>query len=509
MGNMQGERLGIAQIFLVACPSFILFGYNQSGVGGLVDFPSCTRQFPAIDTVNTTGAQKSHNATVQGAVIASYTIGALFGSLICTWIGDILGRRRTIFTGALIALIGQALECTAYALAQFTVGRVILGFGVGMLAATVPVWQSECAPPNKRGRNVVLTGMFIAFGFALTQWVNFGFYHIQEQSASWRGSLAIPALFSFTIMASIFFLPESPRWLVLRNRSDSAQQSLASLRAKDITSPEVLQELHSIETSLEESSHGTIRLRDVFSANEDKLLYRFLLCVTLQFFQQMSGGTLISVYTPTIFEDDLDLSATLAKILAACALTWKFLSCFVGFFIIDRIGRRAAFMISGGGMGLCMVAMAVSTSFVGNHTASIISALFLFVYNFFLPLGFLGANFLYPAEVAPARLRVAVQSISTANQWLWMFVVAMVTPTAIAQIGYQYYIVYAVISLIIPPSVYLFYPETKNRSLEEVDQIFRESASIRAAVRASKKLPIRNDVLSGFEGKEKEVVEVE
>lgn len=76
-------------------------------------------------------------------------------------------------------------------------------------------------------------------------------------------------------------------------------------------------------------------------------------------------------------------------------------------------------MISGGGMGLCMVAMAVSTSFVGNHTASIISALFLFVYNFFLPLGFLGANFLYPAEVSPVRLRVAVQSISTANQWLW------------------------------------------------------------------------------------------
>lgn len=324
MNGLQGERLGLAQIFLIACPSFILFGYNQSGVGGLADFPSYTRQFPAIDTVHTTGTQHSHNATVQGAVVASYTIGALFGSLICTWIGDILGRRRTIFLGACIALIGQALECTAYSLSQFTVGRVVLGFGVGMLSATVPVWQSECASADKRGRKVVLTGMFIAFGFALTQWVNFGFYHIQEQSASWRGSLTIPALFSFTIMATIFFLPESPRWLVLRHRSHSAQQTLAILRAKDIASPEVLQELHSIETSLEESSHGALRLSDVFAMGEDKLLYRFFLCVTLQFFQQMSGGTLISVYTPTIFEDDLGLSASLAKILAACALTWKF-----------------------------------------------------------------------------------------------------------------------------------------------------------------------------------------
>lgn len=416
---MQGETLRFAQIFLIACPSFILFGYNQSGVGGLTDFPSWTRQFPAIDTVNTTGAQNSHNATVQGAVVASFMIGALFGSLSCTWIGDILGRRRTIFLAACIALIGQALECTAYSLAQFTVGRIVLGWGVGMLSATVPVWQSECAPAAKRGRNVVLTGMFIAFGFALTQWINFGFYHIQDRSASWRGSLAIPALFSLVIITSIFFLPESPRWLVLKNQSASAQQTLAILRAKDVASSEILDELRGIELSLEETAGSALRLRDVFTMGEDKLLYRFLLCVTLQFFQQMSGGTLISIYIPIIFENNLGLSASISKILAACALTWKFLSSFVGFLIIDRIGRRAAFMVSGGGMGACMLALAVSNSFSDNRSASIVSALFIFIYNFFLPIGFLGANFLYPAEVAPVRLRVAIQSISIANQWLW------------------------------------------------------------------------------------------
>lgn len=416
---MQGETLRFAQIFLIACPSFILFGYNQSGVGGLTDFPSWTRRFPAIDTVNTTGAQNSHNATVQGAVVASFMIGALFGSLSCTWIGDILGRRRTIFLAACIALIGQALECTAYSLAQFTVGRVVLGWGVGMLSATVPVWQSECAPAAKRGRNVVLTGMFIAFGFALTQWINFGFYHIQDRSASWRGSLAIPALFSFIIITSIFFLPESPRWLVLKNQSASAQQTLAILRAKDMASAEILDELRGIELSLEETAGSPLRLRDVFTMREDKLLYRFLLCVTLQFFQQMSGGTLISIYIPIIFETNLGLSSSISKILAACALTWKFLSSFVGFLIIDRIGRRAAFMVSGGGMGACMLALAVSNSFSDNRSASIVSALFIFIYNFFLPIGFLGANFLYPAEVAPVRLRVAIQSISIANQWLW------------------------------------------------------------------------------------------
>jgi MFS family permease len=178
-------------------------------------------------------------------------------------------------------------------------------------------------------------------------------------------------------------------------------------------------ELRGIELSLEDSSSATLGLKDIFTMGEEKLLYRFLLCVVLQFFQQMSGGTRISVYIPIIFEDNLHLSASLAKVLAACALTWKFLSCFVGFYVVDRIGRRAAFMISGGGMSLCMLALTVSNSFSNSNTASIISAMFIFVYNFFLPIGFLGANFVYPAEVAPVRLRVAMQSISIANQWLW------------------------------------------------------------------------------------------
>ncbi|GAQ39483.1 hypothetical protein AtubIFM56815_007825 [Aspergillus tubingensis] len=506
---MQGQALRYAQIFLVACPSFILFGYNQSGVGGLDDFPSWVRVFPEIDTVNTTGAQESHNATVQGAVVASYTIGALFGSLICTMIGDMLGRRRSIFSGALIALIGQILECTAYSLAQFVVGRVILGFGVGMLSATVPVWQSECAPAAQRGRNVVLTGMFIAFGFALTQWVNFGFYHMENSPASWRASLAIPALFSFIIMGSIFFLPESPRWLVMKNKSDVAQFTLASLRGQEVDSLEVVAELRAYELSLEESSNNSLKLRDIFTMGEEKLLYRFILCVTLQFFQQMTGGTLISVYIPLIFQTDLGLGTSVSKILAACALTWKFLCCFVGFAIIDRMGRRTAFMVSGGGMGMCMLALAVSNSFSNNHTASIISALFIFIYNFFLPIGFLGANFLYPAEVAPARLRVAMQAISIANQWLWMFVVAMITPVAIDNIGYRYYIVYAIIGGIIPPIIYLFYPETKGRSLEEVDEIFRDAPTIFSAVSMSKHKPMGDRAMERVMEEKATVEEIE
>ncbi|KAL4783403.1 general substrate transporter [Aspergillus varians] len=497
---MAGNRVLWAQIFLVLAPSYIVFGYNQSGVGGLVSFPSWVKQFPEIDTTNTVGAQKNKNSTVQGAVVACYTIGALFGSLSCTWIGNRLGRRRTIFLGGCVCFVGQTLECTAYSLAHLVVGRVVLGFGVGILSATVPVWVSECCPSEKRGRNVVLVGMFIALGFATAQWVNFGFYHIEDLAASWRVSLAVPFFFIFVILLSVFSLPESPRWLVLANRSDSARLALATLRGKDVDSPEIIAEISDIELALEE--HGDLKLKDIFTMTEEKLFYRFMLCFMLQFFQQMTGGTLISVYTSIIFEDNLGLGASTAKILAACALTWKFLSCFVSFWVIDRLGRRLALMVSAGGMGLCMVAMAVSTYFSAtSRSASITMALFAFIYNFFLPIGFLGANFLYTTEVAPSRLRVAMQAISTANQWLWMFVVAMITPVAITDIGWRYYIVYAAVGAVVVPSIFLFYPETMGRNLEELDAIFREGSSMFEVVSMSKTLPRQNGQTREMEGK--------
>lgn len=109
-----------------------------------------------------------------------------------------------------------------------------------------------------------------------------------------------------------------------------------------------------------------------------------------------------------------------ARALTGGALTWKFLSSFIAFFTIDRLGRRAVFMISGAGMSCCMVALAVATSFsTEDRAAQIAAGVFIYLFNTFVPIGFLGANFLYCTEVAPIRLRMRMSSISTANHWLW------------------------------------------------------------------------------------------
>lgn len=429
--GLTGKSLQMAQLLLVVLPAFVLFGYNQSGVGGLLSLRDWNDHFPEIDTIDATGAEKSSKSTKQGAVVATFTIGALFGALLCTWVGDWLGRRKVIFVAAACTFVGEVLQCTSFQLAQFVVGRFILGFGVGALSATVPVWQSECSSAANRGKHVVLDGCFISLGYLLEAWINLGFFEASNKPIQWRVPLAIPTLISIVPMAVVFFIPESPRWLVNKNRSEEARASLAAFKALDPHDPEISTELSGIEMALEETGRSAAKLSDIFTMGKDKLFYRFSLCIFLQFLQQMCGSNLISTYSTIIFQQGLGLDAETSRILSGGALTWKFLSCFVAFFTIDRFGRRALFMFSGAGMAGCMLALAVASSFPKtNLSAQVASAFFVFLFNFFIPIGFLGANFLYCAEVAPTRLRVAMSGISTANHWLWNFVVNMVTPVS-------------------------------------------------------------------------------
>lgn len=418
--GLRGTSLTLAQLILVVCPAFLLFGYNQTNVAGLATLPDWVEHFPRIDTATTHGAQKSDNATIQGVVIATFTLGALIGSFSCSYTADHFGRRLVILAGAVFTLAGEVLEASAFQLAQLIVGRTILGMGVGMLSGTVPTWQSECSSSHNRGKHVVLDGVFISMGYMLQAWINLGFYQFKTGPVTWRPPAAIPIFFSLVLAGSILFMPESPRWLVQRNRVQAASATLAALKDNTENSTQIHREITAMQVSLEETSHTAASLLDLFRMGEDRLLYRFGLCILLQVYQQMSGGNLISVYSTTIFESGLGMNSETARILSGGTLTWKFLSCFIGFFAIDRFGRRFVLMLSGTGMATCMMGLAIATSFpTSNYGAQVVSVLFVFLFNFFIPIGFLGANFLYCTEVSPTRLRVAMASISTANHWLW------------------------------------------------------------------------------------------
>ena len=252
--GLRGSALSLAQILLVVAPAFILFGYNQSGIGGLLSEKDWVATFPEIDTVNTHGAQQSHNSTIQGLTVATYTLGALIGALSGSYIGDLLGRRKVIAIGGLLTLIGEVLECSSFSLAQFIVGRIIIGMGVGMMSATVPVWQSECSSSKNRGKHVVLDGAFISLGYTFESWIDLGFYEFKTGSVTWRPPIAIAIFFSLMVMATVFFMPESPRWLIRQNRVEEARQTLSALKNQPEDSPEIEAEIIGIELVLEDTA---------------------------------------------------------------------------------------------------------------------------------------------------------------------------------------------------------------------------------------------------------------
>jgi hypothetical protein len=217
--------------------------------------------------------------------------------------------------------------------------------------------------------------------------------------------LVIPAIVSLILISSIYLVPESPRWLASKGRMENARNNLSKLRDCPVDSFEIATEMNAIELTLE-ATKSAARKRDLFKMGEDKVFYRFALCLILQFFQQWCGSNLISSYSTTIFEQGLNLDAETARILSGGCLTWKFLSSFVAFFTIDRFGRRKLFIFSGFGMSMCMTALAITNSFpTTNKAAQYASVFFVFFFNFFVPIGFLGCNYLYVTEVAPTRLR--------------------------------------------------------------------------------------------------------
>lgn len=144
-------------------------------------------------------------------MVALYTLFGVFGALACTFLGDLLGRRMTIFVAALAQLIGAILMASSYSLGQFIVGRIFIGLGTGGLVATVPVWQTELSRTESRGSHVASVGIYCGTGLSLALWISFGFSFTTGE-VSWRVPISGSGVLSIIVMSTIFLLPESPRW---------------------------------------------------------------------------------------------------------------------------------------------------------------------------------------------------------------------------------------------------------------------------------------------------------
>ncbi|GAK63508.1 sugar transporter STL1 [Moesziomyces antarcticus] len=503
--GMRGIKLNWA-IGFAASAGFLLFGYDQGVLGSLYTLPSWNAQFPEINTAAVGESATSTAAVLQGLVTGVYELGCFAGAISMLYLGNLLGRRANIWIGSIIMAIGT-VGCTAsYSLAQLFVFRVILGIGNGMHTATIPVWQSECSPPHKRGMLIMVEGAMITGGIAMAYWIDFGCFFLDPSSAAWRLPIALQLILIFPTFVTIF-LPESPRWLMLKGREDDARYVVAALDDVPIDDPIVSKKLHEISASLVAAK--TTKISDLFTNGPERNFHRTVLGFMSQMFQQISGINLITYYIGKTLQEQLGFSDLNSRILAAANGTEYFIASWAAVFFIEKMGRRPLMLGGAAGQCICMIVLAImdvpsvkyfSTNGVPDPDRSrtapgVVSVVFFFLFNTSFAWGWLGMTWLYPAEITPLAIRAQANGISTSANWLFNFMVVMVTPVMFDTIFYKTYVTFAVLNFVILVVTYFIFPETAGRSLEEMSTIFAHSSKINPydVVRKEKVTPRRYD----------------
>jgi MFS family permease len=252
----------------------------QQGVfAGVLVSPDFLARFPS-----------TQNADISGITSSCFFLGAGAGAICAFLLGDKLGRRRTIALGLLCNTIGALLQTLAWHLPQMVVGRLINGFGIGLVSSMSPVYLSECCKSNVRGMLMGIATCCNVGCFCIANWIAYGLYY-RGDAFQWRFPLAFQLVFLFIIAPILAVLPDSPRWLLLQDRDEDALFTLSRLMGhnQSVEDADVLAEFASIKAAIRMEREEQVPIRDVL-CNRDRTqnLRRLLLSCGTQFFQQFT-----------------------------------------------------------------------------------------------------------------------------------------------------------------------------------------------------------------------------
>ncbi|KAE8348535.1 hexose carrier protein [Aspergillus coremiiformis] len=485
--GMSGNLL-MRSVTTCSTMGFLLFGYDQGVMSGIIDAEPFNNVFTAT----------KDNSTMQGTVTAIYEIGCLLGAVFVLGAGDWLGRRISILLGASTMILGVLIQVTSFRghvpLAQFIIGRVVTGVGNGMNTSTIPTYQAECSRTSNRGLLICIEGATIAFGTLIAYWIDFGSSY-GSADLTWRFPIAFQIVFGFGIIVGILVLPESPRWLFTRERYEEGETVIAALMGKEITHHDVQLQKTIILDSIKASGQAgkSTPLSAVFTGGKTQHFRRMLLGSSSQFFQQIGGCNAVIYYLPVLFKTSLHQTQFMSMILGGVNMIVYSIFATMSWFLIERVGRRKLFWW--GTIGQCISMVITFACLIpGTPSAAKGAAVGLFTYIASFGATWLPLPWLYPAEISPIKTRAKANALSTCTNWLFNFLIVMVTPIMIANIHWGTYLFFACINACFLPVIYFFYPETAGRSLEEIDLIFAKGYSENISyVRAANELPHLSD----------------
>ncbi|KAI9317423.1 general substrate transporter [Dichotomocladium elegans] len=458
----------------------ITFGYDQGVISGVQEMETFKARFPMTPTQN-------------GFVVAILELGAWAGAWLSAYPADRFSRKYTIVIACVVFLIGSSFQGGAQTVQYLLAGRFVCGLAVGSLSMLVPMYQSEIAPPEVRGSLVSLQQLAITFGILVSFWIDFGTQYIQSE-AQWRVPLCLQLILGLLLGFGMLFFPFSPRWLMSRGREEEALRVLSKLRRKPIDHPDVQAEWREIKISVEfdnemerqlypqyinKGSKGDIMIgimgyRDLFRRG---VFRRVAIGSILMFFQQFCGTNSLIYYAPKIFQS-VGLSGQTISLLATGIIGIINLVCTIPTVLfLDKMGRKPTLLVASVFMTLAMITIAVISSiykdnWVGNEGKgwACVAMTYFFIANFAYAWGPIG--WVIPAEIFPLRARAKAMSVTTSANWMCNFIIAQIVPPMLDNIGYGTYVFFACFCALSFVFVYFFVPETKGRSLEEMDEIF-------------------------------------
>lgn len=416
-----------------------------------------------FDTAVISGAEKSIQLLFElsrfwlGFTVAIALIGTIIGAVAAGKPADLAGRKKILMVIALVFLFSALGAALSPNWASVLVFRFLGGLSVGASSVIGPMYIAEIAPAHKRGRLVILFQLNVVTGILLAFLSNYIVALLTDQS-SWRWMLGIQVVPAGIFFALLFAIPETPRWLVMRNQRRKAAEILEKLGE-----PNVDEQVAAIEDSITSAQH--IRSEKLFTA---KLRFPIMLAFLVAFFNQFSGINAIMYYAPRIFEiSGLDRTSSLFQSVSIGFTNLIFTV--VALFIIDKIGRKKLLLI--GSVGMVFMLSLVSLGFLFSHFggAAVLTGLVGFIAFFGLSQG--AVIWVFISEIFPNKVRAKGQALGSFTHWLLAALVSWVFPVIASgnprSTGWAFSF-FAFMMLVQFVVVFLLFPETKGKRLEEI-----------------------------------------
>jgi SP family galactose:H+ symporter-like MFS transporter len=429
-------------IAIIAALGGFLFGYNTGVISGALLFLVAT----------------FHLSTIMAGIVTSTALaGAAVGAIFAGQGADRFGRHPMLAVTSLVFIIGAGVSASAGSVPHILAGRALIGLGVGAASMLTPLYISEIAPDQHRGKLVSFNQLAMTTGILVSNLVGYAF----ASSADWRWMLGLGGIPAVLLGAGLFYLPETPSWLVSHGRIDKAERALNFLRGHSDTKTE----LALIEAEQNKPRQGANR--------HFGLSMPLVIGITLAVFQQATGINTVIYFAPVIFQS-AGLSSASAAILATAGIgAVNVVMTMLAMWLIDRTGRRPLLMagLLGMGISLCLLAFGFLSHkgpILGWITAASLSA---YVGCFAIGLG--PVFWLLIAEIFPKEKRGRFMAVATTANWLANLIVALTFLSLVEFLGRPtVFLLYAGVAFSALLFVRSFVPETKGRSLEDIETIW-------------------------------------